>query len=186
MRQLIWQKTWCDSFFSYKQLICVQYQEPMSRKMERIPDRCMYSETCSCDHLYSEATCIQRPLGHVIVSIVTLPCILPLFKDLFFWPKHVCLIQVLLYDCTFALTYRMIIACACTNMYVRTYVHVQVHGMHHYTCTCVKLYCTAALYVHRIHLHVLTCTFSCHSSVCMYIYMYMYLCQLYIILWSCS
>ena len=32
-----------------------------------------YGETCSCDHLYSETTSIQRPLGHVL--IVVLPCI---------------------------------------------------------------------------------------------------------------
>ena len=61
----------------------------------------LYSETCSCDHLYSETTSIQRPLGRV--PIVALPCIFtsikrpPLFKDHFFWPKRGRLIQVSLY-----------------------------------------------------------------------------------------
>ena len=47
----------------------------------------VYSETCSCDHLYSTTTSIQGPLG--CVPIVALQCIFtsikrpPLFKDLF-------------------------------------------------------------------------------------------------------
>ena len=60
-----------------------------------------YSETCSCDHLYSETTSIQIPLGRV--PIVALPCIFtsikrpPLFKDHFFWPKRGRFIQASLY-----------------------------------------------------------------------------------------
>ena len=55
------------------------------------PGPSMVGETCSCDHLYSETTSIQGPLGYV--PIVALQCIFtsikrpPLFKDHFFWPK---------------------------------------------------------------------------------------------------
>ncbi len=52
----------------------------------------LYSETCSCDHLYPS---IQRPLGHVVLFKR-----LPLFKDHFFLDSAVvCLIlQVSLYN----------------------------------------------------------------------------------------
>ena len=66
-----------------------------------------YSESCPCDHLYSETTSIQGPLGHVL--IVALPCILRLLRDhlyskttFFFWPKRGRLIQASLY-CVFKL-----------------------------------------------------------------------------------
>ena len=65
----------------------------------------IYSETCSCDHLYSETTSIQRrrPTTWSCPNCVALPCIFtsikrpPLFKDHFFWPKRGRLIQVSLY-----------------------------------------------------------------------------------------
>ena len=55
-----------------------------------------YSETCSCDHLYSETNCIQRPpVYHLVMSQLWLyNAFLPLLRDhfysktTFFWPKR--------------------------------------------------------------------------------------------------
>ena len=58
-----------------------------------------YSETCSCDHLYSETTSIQGPLG--CVPIVALQYIFTSIKRpplFYFWPKRGHLIQVSLYS----------------------------------------------------------------------------------------
>ena len=51
----------------------------------------MYSETCSCDHLYSETTSIQKPLGHV--PIVALPCIFSSIKRPHLFKDHFILAQ---------------------------------------------------------------------------------------------
>ena len=57
------------------------------------------SETCSCDHLYSETTwscpnIIVALFYNAFFASIKRP---PLFKDHFFWPKRGRLIQVSLY-----------------------------------------------------------------------------------------
>ena len=76
--------------------------------MDPLPHH-IYSETCSCDHVYSETTCIQGPLRHV--PIVALQCIFtsikrpPLFKDHFFWA------QAWLLNTGFTVLYALTVLC---------------------------------------------------------------------------
>ena len=129
------------------QRCCILYRAVSFQSVDSFYQMCLieivvewcYSETCSCDHLYSETTSIQGPLGHV--PIVTLQCIFtsikrpPLFKDHFFWPKRGRLIQVSLYGVQYRTVHKFLspILHVRVPLYKQWPVKSMHQGTHSYT-----------------------------------------------------